>query len=181
VLSKIILVTGGARSGKSAFAESLYSGNKQVVYIATSKVDDREMKERVELHKKSRPSEWVTYEGNYDIYKAVTDAENYILDCLTVMSSNIMFDITKNLEKIPQKVQSQVENAVMKEIKNLIKKVEDVQGNLVIVTNEVGSSIVPENHVARVYRDIIGKINQRVARLSSEVYLVTCGIPIKVK
>jgi len=180
-LSKIILVTGGARSGKSSFAESLYSGKKDVVYIATSKVCDIEMQERVDIHKKSRPSEWVTYEGNYEIYKAVTDVENYILDCLTVMSSNIMFDITKDLKRIPQKIQNEVENRVMEEIKNLIKKVTEVHGNLVIVTNEVGCSVVPENHVARVYRDIIGKINQRVARLSSEVYLVTCGIPLKVK
>lgn len=180
-MSKIILVTGGARSGKSSFAESLYSGNKKVVYIATSKVCDIEMQERVELHKQSRPSEWVTYEGNHEIYRAVTDVKHYILDCLTVMSSNIMFDITKDLQKIPQEVQKEVENKVMGEIENLIKKVTEVNGNLVIVTNEVGSSVVPENHVARVYRDIIGKINQRVARLSSDVYLVTCGIPLKVK
>ncbi len=180
-MSKIILVTGGARSGKSSFAESLYSGNKAVVYIATSKVCDEEMRERVELHKKARPSEWVTYEGTYEIYRAVADVKDYILDCLTVMSSNIMFDITKNFEKIPQEIQTEVENKVVEEIEDLIKKIEEVHGNLVIVTNEVGSSVVPENHVARVYRDIIGKINQRVARLSSEVYLVTCGIPLKVK
>lgn len=180
-MSNIILVTGGARSGKSSFAESLYNGNKNVVYIATSKICDREMKERVELHKKSRPCEWATYEGNYEVYRAVTDVKDYILDCLTVMSSNIMFDITKDFEMIPQEIQYEVENKVVKEIENLIKKIEDIHGNLVIVTNEVGCSVVPENHVARVYRDIIGKINQRVARLCSEVYLVTCGIPLKVK
>jgi adenosylcobinamide kinase/adenosylcobinamide-phosphate guanylyltransferase len=123
----------------------------------------------------------VTYEGNYELYRAVTDAKHYILDCLTVMSSNIMFDITKDLKNIPQEIQNEVENKVVEEIENLIKTIEEVHGNLVIVTSEVGSSVVPENHIARVYRDILGKINQRVARLSSEVYLVTCGIPLRVK
>jgi adenosylcobinamide kinase/adenosylcobinamide-phosphate guanylyltransferase len=97
------------------------------------------------------------------------------------MTSNIMFDITKDLNKIPKEKQKQVEDTVATEIENLIKKIDEIGGKLVIVTNEVGCSIVPENHVARVYRDIIGKINQRVAAISKEVYLVTCGIPLKVK
>jgi adenosylcobinamide kinase/adenosylcobinamide-phosphate guanylyltransferase len=180
-MANVILVTGGARSGKSSFAESLYKNNKDVVYIATSKIYDDEMRERVELHKSSRPSEWSTYEGNYELFKAVSDVKNYILDCLTVMTSNIMFDITKDLNKIPKEKQKQVEDTVATEIENLIKKIDEIGGKLVIVTNEVGCSIVPENHVARVYRDIIGKINQRVAAISTEVYLVTCGIPLKVK
>lgn len=180
-MGKIVLVTGGARSGKSGFAESLFSGIKEVVYIATAKIHDEEMRQRVELHKKSRPSEWITYEGNYNIKNAVVDKKNYILDCITVFTSNIMFDITKGCEIISPEKQREVENTVMTEIKSLIDKIKAIDGNIVMVTNEVGYSIVPENHVARVYRDIIGRINQKIAKLSTEVYLVTCGIPRRIK
>ncbi|SMC22743.1 adenosylcobinamide kinase /adenosylcobinamide-phosphate guanylyltransferase [Clostridium acidisoli DSM 12555] len=180
-MSNVILVTGGARSGKSSFAESLYKDSSDVVYIATSKIYDDEMKERVELHKSSRPREWKTFEGNYELYKAVTNSKKYILDCLTIMTSNIMFDITRGVDRIKRDKQKQVEDKVVAEIESLIKSIKEVDGTLVIVTNEVGCSIVPENHIARVYRDIVGKINQRVAAISSDVYLVTCGIPLKVK
>lgn len=180
-MGKIILVTGGARSGKSSFAESLFNGSKEVVYIATAKIYDEEMKQRVELHKKSRPDEWSTYEGSYDIQKAVVDKKNYILDCITVLASNIMFDITKDYKIIPLEKQEEVESKVISEIEALINKVKSISGNLVMVTNEVGYSIVPNNHVSRIYRDIIGRINQRVAKFSTEVYLVTCGIPGRIK
>lgn len=180
-MGRIILVTGGARSGKSSFAESLFNGIEEVVYIATSKIYDEEMKQRVELHKKSRPAEWITYESSYDIQNAVLDKKNYILDCITVMSSNIMFDITKDYKVIPFQKQKQVETKVISEIEALINKVKSINGDLVMVTNEVGYSIVPDNHVSRVYRDIVGRINQRIAKLSTEVYLVICGIPRRIK
>lgn len=180
-MGRIILVTGGARSGKSSFAESIFEGTLDVVYIATSRVYDDEMRDRIMLHKMSRPAEWETYEGSYDIYKAVCNSKNYLLDCITVMTSNIMFDITKDYETIPLDVQKEVEDRVYFEIEKLVDAVKAVDGNLVIVTNEVGSSIVPENHVARVYRDITGRINQRVAKLCSEVYIVACGIPLRLK
>lgn len=180
-MRRIILVTGGARSGKSSFAESLFNGIKEVVYIATSKIEDEEMKQRVKLHKKSRPTEWITYEGNYDIQKAVVDKNNYILDCITVLTSNIMFDITKDYEIIPFEKQEEIETKVISEIEALINKVKAINGDLVMVTNEVGYSIVPDNHVSRVYRDVIGRINQRIAKLSTEVYFVTCGIPRRIK
>ena len=96
----VYLITGGARSGKSTFAESLYNEKNDVVYIATSRVHDDEMQERVDLHKKSRPQEWRTFEGNYNLVDAIGDEENYIIDCITVLSSNIMFDNTKDAEYI---------------------------------------------------------------------------------
>lgn len=180
-MSRIILVTGGARSGKSTFAESIFEGIKDVVYIATSRVYDDEMKSRVELHRKSRPDVWKTYEGTYNLYDAVCGSKYYLLDCLTVLTSNIMFDITESYEIIPYEKQKEVEDKVMAEIERLINKVKEIEGDIVLVTNEVGSSIVPENHIGRVYRDIIGRVNQRTARLCDEVYLVACGIPLKLK
>ncbi len=101
----ITLVTGGARSGKSTFAENIYKDKEDVVYIATSKIWDEEMKERVELHRKSRPSVWRTFEGNYNLKKAIDHEKYYLLDCITVMTSNIMFDISKDKEYIDYQLQ----------------------------------------------------------------------------
>lgn len=180
-MSRIVLVTGGARSGKSSFAESVYAGMENVVYIATARVEDGEMKDRVRLHQQSRPQQWITYEGTYDLYKAVAPSSHYLLDCVTVLTSNVMYDMTKQYERIPIDVQKEVENRVADEIEQLAEQVRKAGTDLVMVTNEVGDSIVPEHHVSRVYRDIVGRVNQRIAQLCSEVYLVTCGIPMRIK
>ena len=177
----IILVTGGARSGKSRFAESLYINREDVVYIATSKIIDAEMGERVKLHQESRPKEWRTYEGNYDLHKSIGEEKNYLLDCVTVLTSNIMFDISKDIEYIDYNIQREIENTIILEIEKLINEIRLKNYNLVLVTNEVGDSIVPEHHVSRVFRDIQGRVNQRIASLTDEVYLVCCGIPVKIK
>lgn len=176
-----ILVTGGARSGKSSFAESIYVGKKDVVYIATSIVCDDEMKERVKLHRKQRPKEWETFEGYLNISDAVKGSKNYLLDCLTVMTSNIMFEYTQNCEVIGPEMQKKVEDKAVSEIESLMYKIKLIEGNIVMVTNEVGCGIVPENHIARVFRDIEGRVNRRVAAMCSEVYIVCCGIPLKIK
>ncbi len=177
----ITLVTGGARSGKSRFAESLYINREDVVYIATSKIIDAEMGERVKLHRESRPKEWRTYEGNYDLQDSIGEEKNYLLDCITVLTSNIMFDISMDVEYIDYDMQREIENTVILEIEKLIKEIRLKNYNLILVTNEVGDSIVPEHHVSRVFRDIQGRVNQRIASLADEVYLVCCGIPVKLK
>jgi adenosylcobinamide kinase/adenosylcobinamide-phosphate guanylyltransferase len=93
-MGRIILVTAGARSGKSSFAESLFKGEKDVVYIATSKIYDDEMRDRGKIHRVSRSKEWRTFEGIYDLDWAVKDEKFYPQDCLTVLTSNIMFDLS---------------------------------------------------------------------------------------
>ena len=95
-MSRIILVTGGARSGKSTFAEEIYKEESNVVYIATARATDDEMKNRISLHRAQRPKEWATFEGNYRLKDAVDISNNYLLDCITVLTSNIMFDIIKS-------------------------------------------------------------------------------------
>lgn len=177
----ITLVTGGVRSGKSTFAESKYISFEDVVYIATSRIWDEEMKERVANHKESRPSQWRTYEGNYNLIRSVGDEKYYLLDCITILTSNIMFDISKDREFIDFELQRIVEDKVLEELTNLINLVNSKGYDLTMVTNEVGLSIVPENHISRVFRDIQGRVNQRIASLSHQVYLVCCGIPVKIK
>ena len=177
----IILVTGGARSGKSSFAESLYRNEKDVVYIATSKIFDKEMKNRVEAHRKQRPITWRTFEANYDLDKAVEKEKFYLLDCITLLSSNIMFDVTKDLEEIDFITQEKIEKKILNELEKLINKIRIENKNLILVTNEVGMSIVPENKLARIYRDVQGRINQKIAKESDQVYLVACGLPVRIK
>ncbi len=177
----ISLITGGARSGKSSYGESLYKGLKDVVYIATSKVYDHEMAERIKLHKDSRPKEWRTFEGNYNLTHAIGLEENYFLDCITVLSSNILFDCTKDIEYIDYELQAQVEDTIISELSRLIDEINNKGYNLILITNEVGDSIVPEHHISRVFRDIQGRINQRIAAMADQVYLVCCGIPVKIK
>lgn len=177
----IYLITGGARSGKSSFAESLYKDKKDVVYIATSKIHDKEMEERIKLHKEHRPSQWRTYEGNYDLTNAIGKEENYLLDCITVLTSNIMFHISKDVEYIDYELQKKIEDKVILELEKLILEIQAKDYNLILVTNEVGDSIVPEHHVSRVFRDIQGRVNQRIASIANMVYLVCCGIPVKIK
>lgn len=177
----IRLVTGGARSGKSNFAESIYKDMSDVVYIATSKITDSEMEDRISLHKQSRPTEWRTFEGNYKLSDALGSEENYLLDCITILTSNIMFDISKDIERIDIAMQKQIEDTIYNELLNLINSINDKKYNLTLVTNEVGDSIVPEHHISRVFRDIQGRINQKIACVCDEVYLVCCGIPVKIK
>lgn len=177
----ICLVTGGARSGKSSFAESIYKDTLDVVYIATSKIMDQEMEDRVRLHKESRPSQWRTYEGNYNLINAIGQEKNYLLDCITVLTSNIMFDISKDSQRIDYDMQKEIEARVMLELEKLIDEVKNKGCSLVLVTNEVGDSIVPDHHISRVFRDIQGRVNQRIASISDRVYLVCCGIPVTIK
>lgn len=177
----ISLITGGARSGKSTYGESLYKDLKDVVYIATAKIYDKEMEERIDLHRNSRPSEWRTFEGNYNLKDALGREKNYFLDCITVLSSNILFDISQDKEYIDYEMQRQVEDTILNELKILIDEINNKGYNLVLITNEVGDSIVPEHHISRVFRDIQGRINQRIAALADQVYLVCCGIPVKIK
>ena len=177
----ITLVAGGARSGKSSFAESIFKEKQDVVYLATSRFEDDEMKERIRIHQDSRPKEWRTFEGNYALTTAIGLESHYLLDCLTVLTSNIMFDMTKDLELIDTKMQQTVEDTICCELIHFIDQIQEKNFHLVIVTNEVGCAIVPEHHISRVYRDLLGRVNQRIASLSDEVYFLFCGLPVKLK
>lgn len=177
----IKLVIGGARSGKSTFAESLYNGVRDVVFIATAKADDQEMEDRIKHHRSSRPSDWRTYEGTDSLHGAMGDEKHYLLDCITILTSNIMFDLTGESEYIDDALSRQVEERVAAVIDELLAMIIERDLDLVMVTNEVGMSLVPEHHISRVFRDIQGRINQRLAMRADEVYLVCAGIPVRIK
>ena len=180
-MSKIILITGGARSGKSTFAEklaaSLTEGKK--AYIATAQIFDEEMANRVKIHQSRRDDTWVTFESPFEAEKAIEDADKtadvLLFDCMTIYISNFLcaYESLDDLDNINI------------ELKNLINKLLDaakkISGTIIIVTNEVGCGIVPENKLARVFRDCAGIANQMVAAAADEVYLTVCGLSVNLK
>ncbi len=211
---KSILVTGGARSGKSAFAEKLCKekGGK-IAYIATAQVLDDEMRSRVKLHQDRRPDSWDTFEASTEVGELLNVLVNrglikkrplkdsgadvlsdtyfaqknkgiyktIIIDCLTVLTSNIFLSENIDWDNATTEQIESIKNKVFDEIDSLIDAVVSIQTRVILVTNELGMGIVPENAMARAYRDIAGWVNQRVADRVDEVYLVVSGIPMKIK
>lgn len=185
-MSNIILVTGGARSGKSSFAESLcIKQNNKTAYIATSVAFDDEMKNRVKKHQESRPKEWKTYEIYKDIYSIVEaldkNHDTVIMDCVTLMVNNLMFTHGIEVDEASSEELNELENYIREQINKLLEAVKKTNLYFVIVTNEIGMGIVPENKLSRIYGDFVGRVNQLIASYSDEVYFVVSGIPMKVK
>lgn len=185
-MSKIVLVTGGARSGKSNFAEKLcIDQNNSTAYIATSIPFDDEMKDRVKKHKESRPQNWNTYEIYKDIYSIIKEISNkhqtVILDCVTLLVNNLMFTYDMDIDKANQEEINELEKYIKDQVKKLIEEIKKTNLYFVVVTNELGMAVVPANKLSRVYTDIVGRINQQIASQSDEVYFVVSGIPMKIK
>lgn len=183
----VTLVTGGARSGKSKYAEELCKHlGKKVCYIATAKAIDSDMEDRIKKHKASRPYEWATlekYSGFDALYKEKVFKDNdiFLLDCITIMITNIMFDQDVDYDSCPNSVLDEVEEKILGEISKLIKAVKEYNKILVIVTNEVGMGLVPPYRLGSIFRDIAGRMNQYIAKHADEVYNVICGLPQKLK
>ncbi len=174
---KCILVLGGARSGKSRFAQELAGklGNK-VLFIATGEPLDEEMQARIDEHKKARPKSWRTLELPTNIGRQlevdIGDADVVIIDCLTLLVCNRLGDELDYLK---------AEKQVMAEINELVSCTDKLDASFIIVSNEVGVGLVPETKLGRIYRDILGKANQLVAQHANEVYFIVAGIPAKIK
>ncbi len=170
---KIYFITGGARSGKSAFAEKLAGAQAgKRAYLATAQALDPEMAARIEKHRKDRDTAWDTYEepiavaellkklsGRYDVV---------LLDCLTLWLSNVM-------------AHTDGDGAVTSRSEALVTAIKEFNGACIIVSNEVGLGIVPDNPLARRFRDFAGILNQQVALAAHEVYFTAAGIPVKIK
>lgn len=176
----ISIVTGGARSGKSEFAESLIKGD--AIYIATAENYDDEMDLRIKKHVKRRDEsgiKWRTVEclKNFD---GLSGEEKYVLfDSLGVFVSNIMF--SKTADDLSDKSIEETILVVRKELEELLDWARENDKELVIVTDEVGMSIIPESKVARVYRDLIGTINKEVAAKCDRAYFVCMGLEVSLK
>lgn len=177
----ITLVTGGIRSGKSEYAESLLKDKNDTVYIATAEITDKEMQERIQKHIARRNPVWRTYEGFRNLQKAIGTEKNYLLDCVTNLVSGILFEKTGTKQDFNSDDVQAVIDDVMNELNVLICQVKQTDGNLIIVTNEVGSSIVPMNKISRAFADIQGIVNSKLAKIVDNAVLMACGIPIQLK
>lgn len=177
----IKLVTGGMRSGKSSYAEGLYEGLDDVVYIATAEPTDEEMEVRIRVHRDIRPKEWKTVEPGTDLCRAIGSERYYLLDCITNYISNFMYEATKDEPLVSYEREMEIEARIYGQLKTLIDEIRQEDKRLIIVTNEVGSSLTPMNHIARVFTDIQGRINQRLAREADEVYMVVSGLEVRLK
>lgn len=167
----LILITGGVRSGKSAFAESLFKGVPRVVYAATAVVTDDEMAARIAAHRARRPSSWETVEEPVDLAgmaRTVPAEVPLLVDCLAVWISNLL---NKDIQ----------ETEIKERVDEFLQAVVERQETTVAVTNEVGMGIVPPYPLGRVYRDVLGRVNQQVAAAADTVYLLVCGVPVTVK
>ena len=168
-MAEIILVTGGARSGKSALAERLAQsrGNK-VIYIATSEPFDDEMQSRIDRHRARRDAGWRTVDAPLELPDMLVQTDGdapRLVDCLTMWLNNLIYH----------------NRDVSDEMNRLIKVISEQQADLVMVTNEIGSGLVPQTAEARKFRDLAGELNQMVAQAASQVYLSVSGIPLKIK
>ena len=199
----LIYVTGGAKSGKSKFAEDLLlnmnNGNQKNIYLATSLIYDEEMDIKVSLHKKRRQDRWITVEGYKNFYESLEKKfveiyskkkENYekdifinnmLVDCLTNMISNIIFENIDIEWSNPAKDQiEKCDEVIENEVEKLIEISQKFE-NVIIVSNELGMGIVPSYPLGRYFREIAGKMNQKIAEIADEVFFVVSGIPIKIK
>ncbi|NBI06488.1 bifunctional adenosylcobinamide kinase/adenosylcobinamide-phosphate guanylyltransferase [Senegalia massiliensis] len=184
-MGDLTLVTGGARSGKSSFAEKIVKKNgKNVVYIATSIPFDEGMKSRIKKHRKQRPESWHTIEM-YKNFNIILDddkfkyADTIILDCITIMISNLILEKNIDFDDISEEEIDTLENQIFNEIYILLDALKDK--NVVLVTNELGMGIVPSYKLGSIFRDIAGRVNQYIAKRANKVYLTVSGIPIEIK
>lgn len=172
-MSKIIFIIGGSGSGKSAWALNLARAKtKKVAFIATGEPKDEEMKKRIARHKNIRPPHWRTFEEplkvNPLLKKISAKFDCLIIDCLTLLASNLLLNGFSN-------------TAIESRMRRLCEILHRGKADAIIVSNEVGSGIVPENKLARDFRDIAGRINQLVAKKATEVYFMVAGIPWRIK
>ncbi len=185
-MGRVILVTGGNRSGKSVFAEEKAQqiGKGSVLYIATAIPTDDDMRERIRIHQARRNPLWETYEGyrNLDEVIKKTDKDVILLDCMTVLVTNILFeDLSFDFDKISKEEIHQLEQECVKEAKKIAAATKESGKTILAVTNEVGMSVVPSYRLGRIFCDITGKVNQIFAALSDEVYMSVSGITIRIK
>lgn len=175
---KIVLVTGGARAGKSRWAEGEAArlAGEGVTYVATAEARDDEMTRRIATHRAERPPGWTTIEEPLDVGRAVAGASTDVIlvDCLTLWVSNLMLDEGPPASAIAD---TRVHTAVA----SLLEVAAAREGTLLVVTNEVGLGVVPDNALARAYRDLLGWANARVAARADRVLLMVAGLPVTVR
>jgi len=187
-MGRLIFILGGARSGKSRFAQQLAQscsdeGHRSVVYIATAEAGDEHMRQRIERHRRDRPSGWETVEAPQNVAAAIEaagDSAAIIVDCLTLWISNLLLAGGEDLNEDEAQVASR-EEAILGEVEALIQAARKANAQVIVASNEVGMGIVPLTQLGRIFRDIAGRANQALAQAADEVYVMWAGLPQRIK
>lgn len=172
--AEVILVLGGARSGKSRYAQKIGKAVKgKKVFLATAQALDEEMARRIEKHKKQRGDEWETHEEPIELARVISELQHeykvILVDCLTLWLSNLLMTYGDDCQRVEDRIQG------------LIECLTSMKNTVIFVSNEVGLGIVPENRMARSFRDLAGMLNQQVAEKADQVILMVAGMPLVVK
>lgn len=182
---QLILVTGGARSGKSTFAQKMAESlGEPVLFVATASAIDAEMAERIEAHRASRSESWRIAEAPLGLGFAMREqgrgVRSVLVDCLSLLVSNCL--VGPDHDQMDENVDmAGVGAQVTSEVDEMLAASQELGANLIVVTNEVGLGVVPAYAIGRAYRDLLGRANQRVAQVADAVYLLVAGIPVSVK
>jgi adenosylcobinamide kinase/adenosylcobinamide-phosphate guanylyltransferase len=177
---RLTLLLGGARSGKSAYAQDLAQARAtRVLYVATAEPGDQEMADRIRAHRAARPAAWRTLEAPRDVGAAIGtaagDVELVLLDCLTLLANNA-------LGALPEPIsQAEAETALQAEVEGLLAAYAAGQAEWIVISNEVGLGLVPPYPLGRLYRDVLGRANQRLAAAADEVLFLVAGLPLRLK
>ncbi len=181
-MGKLTFILGGARSGKSSYAQKLAEDSGvPVTFIATAQALDEDMSARIKQHQEDRPADWVTSEIQLNIAehlrKDPIKTDVVLLDCITLLVNNLFMTYV-NDDFVDEK---QAMQAMQKEIDNLLALIREGKQDWIVISNEVGLGIVPAYQMGRAYRDILGWVNQKLAREADEVYWMVAGIPVPIE
>ncbi len=167
---QITFITGGARSGKSSFAQKMAeSQSESPVYLATARVWDEDFRQRIERHQNDRGPHWTNIEQEKELSACDVDDKTVLLDCITLWLTNIFFDNQFDADRSLKEAKTEWERFVQKKM------------NLIVVSNELGMGVHPVEEAARKFADLQGWMNQFIAQQSSKVFLMISGIPVKIK
>ena len=176
VEKQLILILGGARSGKSACAENLARQGERTLFVATAEALDDDMRHRISIHRERRPATWNTLEEPLDPVAAIPAAlsghDMLLLDCLTVWVSNLLLELEDSAD---------TENKILARADALLDLYERTDASWILVSNEVGLGVVPASALGRGYRDVLGRVNQLVASRADKVYLMVAGLALELK
>jgi adenosyl cobinamide kinase/adenosyl cobinamide phosphate guanylyltransferase len=171
---RLVLILGGARSGKSDYARelALERGGSKVLFVATAQAGDEEMRARIENHRSQRPRAWQVIESPRRVAGALAAYNPHValLDCVTLWVSNVLLADGQAAE-----------SAMLLELDELLAWHRATETELIVVSNEVGMGVVPDNELGRAYRDLLGSVNRRLAAAADVVYLMVAGLPMQLK
>ncbi len=173
---ELVLILGGARSGKSTMAERMARDGERVLFIATAEALDEAMQQRIAAHRRHRPEHWDTLEEPIHVTGTVRPLveryDTFVLDCLTLWVSNLLLQDDEA---------SDAEGAVLETVGRLLDLIDATGGRWILVSNEVGQGIVPASSLGREYRDMLGRVNQLVASRADRAYLMVAGLALELK